>query len=394
MRRRGERHRVLRAAILATPLCLAWLLACTADVRLGDLAQPEGTGDGSLEGAGGNDGALVGDSSASIDAPANDGSLDGALANDASDANGDGAACAIDCHGNPCIANVCQALLLAKGLKSPLYLAVDATDVFFTEMGHAGTAVDPNPVSRIGKAGGAKVTLAMDDGLPRGIAVDATNVYWNDAAEDGAENVWRASKADGSGAAIAGRMPTPVDIQGIALSQDAIFAASGTQIRYFGKTASMSFGGEATTVLVHVIGVAVTSDNSFGYGADLGSGALGVLDQKGGTTTPVPLGNQPVDVAIDADYAFVATGAQIVRVSRVDQTTLVLATGLTGAVGVAVDPTTLYFTTQTEVRKVPKGGGASTVIVTGLSSGGRIVADNTYVFYSDPVLGIIGRAPK
>ncbi len=396
MRRNEKTVHALRAALLAAPLSVVWLFACTSDVRLGDLTQPVDTGqdgqDGSPEGASGHDdGAVVGDSSGSSDA--HDASFDG-LVEGGSDANVDGPACAIDCHGNPCMSNICLPLVLAKNLKTPLYLAADGPDVFFTEMGHLGTVGDPNPVSKVPKAGGATVTLAMDDGFPRGIAVDATTVYWNDAAEDGAEKVWRASKVDGTGVVLTGRMPAPMDIQGIALSANTIYAASGTEVRYFGKTGTMSFGAESTNLLVHVFGVAVTTDNSFVYAADLGGSALGIVDAVGATTTPVVIGKQPVDVVIDADYAFVATGGQVVRVSLVDQTTLALVPGLTGAVGVAIDTDTVYFTTQNDVRKVPKIGGAVTIIATGLSAGGRIVADATYAFYSDSALGIIARVPK
>lgn len=379
-----------RWALVCAPVVA--FLACTADVRLGDLAEPQGTAqDGAAEAAS-SDASLVADASKVVDARVSDATGDSARGADAADAS-DGA-CAIDCHGNPCVGNVCQPLTLASGRKSPLYLAIDATDVFYTEFGHAGTLADPNPVSRVGKDGGATTTLAQDDGSPRGIAVDATTVFWNDAAEGGAENVWRASKVDGSSAVITGRIPTPVDIQGIALGQNLVYAASGTEVRYFGKTANMSFGNEATNVLNHVIGIAATTDDTFVFAADLGNANLGVLDLGGMTTTPVAVGNSPIDVAIDADYAFLATGAEIVRVSRADKSTLVLATGLDGASGVAVDVDTVYFVTKTEVRKVPKLGGASRVIGAGLSHGGRIVVDGMYAFYTDVLAGIIGRVPK
>jgi hypothetical protein len=367
------------------------LLACSADVRLGDLGQSSTPGqDGAPDAPGSADGA--GDS-------ASDGAADarsGVDASDAADASFDSAdaACVIDCHGNPCVANVCQPVVLAPGRKTPLYLAADLTDVFFTETGHAGTLADPNPVSRVSKAGGAVALIADDDGSPRGVAVDGTFVFWNDHAENGLENVWRASKVDGSGLTLTGRFPTPVDIQGISLSPTLVYAASGNQVRYFGKTASMSFGLEATNSLVHVFGIAANQTDTVVYAADFGNASVDTMDPVGMTTTPVALGNEPVDVQIDATYAFVATGAQIVRVTLADSSTLVLATGLTGAVGVAIDVDTVYFTTKTQVRKVPKIGGASTLLTGGLTTGGRIVVDSTFAFYSDPGAGVIARVPK
>jgi len=380
-----------RLVVVTAPLSVVWFMACTADVRLGDLAEPQGTShDGAAESA--SDAMLVADGANTADAHSSDGSNDAAT--DAShDAVAD-AACMVDCKGNPCSNGICQPLTLVMAEKQPVYLTIDDTSVYYTQIGHAGTLADPNPVKKIAKAGGATTVLAQDDGSPRGIAVDATNVYWNDAAEGGQENVWRASNVDGSGAAIMGRMPVAADIQGLALSQNLAYAASGNEVRYFGKTANMSFGLEATNKMVHIIGVAATIDDTFVYGADLGAASLAVMDLTGMTSSAVVVGNGPIDVAMDADYTFLATGAEIVRVSRVDNSITVLVTGLTGSSGVSLDSDTVYFITKTEIRKVLKVGGASTLIASGLSQGGRIVTDDTYAFYTDTQAGIIGRVLK
>jgi hypothetical protein len=379
-----------RFVFMTAPLTVVWFMACTADVRLGDLAEPQGTPqDGATESS--SDAALTSDGALTADALASDGASDASSNADSAVVD---AACVVDCKGNPCSNNVCQPLTLVMAEKQPVYLALDATSVYYTQIGHTGTLADPNPVKKMAKAGGAATVLAQDDGFPRGIAVDATNVYWNDAAEGGQENVWRASNVDGSGATIMGRMPVPADIQGLALSQTLAYAASGNEVRYFGKTANMSFGLEATNKMVHLIGVAATTDDTFVYAADLGAASLAVMDLTGMTSSAVAVGNGPVDVAMDADYTFLATGAEIVRVSRVDNSTTVLATGLTGCSGVSVDTDTVYFVTKTEIRKVLKVGGASTLLASGLSQGGRIATDDTYAFYTDVQAGLIGRVLK
>jgi hypothetical protein len=71
---------------------------------------------------------------------------------------------------------------VATGQEGPNYLAQDATNLYWTNIGRVGgVKLDhQGTVVKMPKAGGAVTILASGLGGPKRIVVDATNVYWND----------------------------------------------------------------------------------------------------------------------------------------------------------------------------------------------------------------------
>jgi hypothetical protein len=69
-------------------------------------------------------------------------------------------------------------------LANPMGLATDGTNVYFTELGDgvSASATDVGRVAKCSVTGCTEGATAIADHLenPRGIAVDATNVYWAD----------------------------------------------------------------------------------------------------------------------------------------------------------------------------------------------------------------------
>ena len=124
-------------------------------------------------------------------------------------------ACGHDCQGGDCKGGTCLPLLLASSRYQAYAIAVNAQGVYWTELnddvvsvgltggtvtrlyspGGIGIAAlgsnvffasvylafaDTGSVMSVPKTGGTPQTLAANQNLPNGIAVDDTNIYWTD----------------------------------------------------------------------------------------------------------------------------------------------------------------------------------------------------------------------
>ncbi|MEO7330945.1 MAG: hypothetical protein ABI193_20390, partial [Minicystis sp.] len=88
----------------------------------------------------------------------------------------------------------------------PWDIVVDSSTIYWTERGSGPSA---GKVMKIPKAGGAPVELAATQDGPRGIAVDATHVYWANQEEG---TIRRAPIAGGAIELIASQQEKPVSV--------------------------------------------------------------------------------------------------------------------------------------------------------------------------------------
>jgi hypothetical protein len=123
-----------------------------------------------------------------------------------------------------------RTILVAR--QSPVWIAVDETDVYYTDTGNTGS------ILRVSKHGGVPVALATDDRIAfsTGIAVDATDVFWasEGVPEPGRQGWRRRGQARGGrspGPCHSIRPPTLVKLQGSAELHLVVRCPSGIRTR-------------------------------------------------------------------------------------------------------------------------------------------------------------------
>ena len=243
--------------------------------------------------------------------------------------------CGHDCLGGTCAAGRCQPVRLAIDRSNLLWMAVDATHVYFYE----------NGLQRIARVAKTGVTVEIVSGTPGGYppaALDETNIYLNVAG--GVRVVPKSNLGQGS-MILAG-------YAAIAADADNVYAVPSPQTSggiIIGRSAKP--GGAVQPIGNATIGDVTTQDKDFLYVASYDG--IRKLDKRGSApdAAPSPLFTpavEPGDVAVDAKYVYYASAATgaIKRVPKQGGTADVLASGVDAPNTVAVDGSGIYFTSE------------------------------------------------
>jgi len=255
-------------------------------------------------------------------------------------------ACGHDCLGGACIAGVCQPVVLTTGQPDLLFLAVNATDLYWT--------TDPGAVVTMPIAGGTPRILVSSSWSLEGIAIDSTTIYYSTYGGGSIMTL-----------PLGGGVPSTF--------------ASG---------------------LERPIGVAVDALNL--YYADFESGFIFEIPITGGSATPiVPEDTGTAGVAVRSNTLYWASPPGVLDEMPVTGgTTSTLGADQVHAFGIAVDHTTVYWTTLYggNVLSMPMGGGTVTTLVNGLSAySSGIAVDDKSIYWcatSSNEVGSIMRLAK
>jgi hypothetical protein len=254
---------------------------------------------------------------------------------------------------------VTLAPVLAGGRDTPWQIAVDSTNVYWTER---GSYTNSGLVMKMDISSGTTTTLASGLADPVGIAIDGSYVYWTEYA-DGATGL--------------------------------------------GSVKRISIGGGVTTTLAPGIsspwGIAVDGTNVY-WAENLQSGSINKMPKGGGSSTTLANGLLwPWAVAVDATSVywteFVTNGGAVRKVSINGGGTTLLATSLYSPSYLALDATSVYYTeygttsgtgsssyinaSSGYLKKVPLAGGSPTVLASGLNWPKGIGVDSTNVYFTE-----------
>jgi hypothetical protein len=309
----------------------------------------------------------------------------GACVDPASDANNCGA-CGHSCQGGACVGSACQPVVLAAGPGSAYAIAVDATDVYWTN--------DSGTIMKVPLAGGATTTVASGQNSPRGIAVDATSVYWTTYIGG---TVMKAPRGGGAPTTLASGQSFPLTM---AVDATSVYWVNWTNP---GTVMKIPLGGGAPKTLAsgqnRPDGIAVDATSVY-WTNDANPGTVMKAPLGGGASTMLASGqNFPQAMAVDATsvYWVNVSDGTLMKVPIGGGAATTLATGQSSPIGLAVDATSVYwvnFTDPGTVMKVPLGGGAPTTIASAQKIPFAIAVDTTSVYWTNPGGGTVMKVAK
>lgn len=243
---------------------------------------------------------------------------------------------------------------VATGQVNPGFMTVDATKIYWANVGTAASDWADGSIMMVSVSGGMPVTLASAQNHLTGIAVDATNVYW--ASGGTTKNQF----ADGALLTVPLSGGTPVTLAAKQVSPYGI-AVDATNV-YWINLGTSKFGG-------------LVNDGS----------VMKMALSGGAPTTLASAQPAPLAIAVDATSVYWATSGAVSKVPMGGGKPIILASAQSQPFQIVVDSSSVYWTNTRggSLVKVPLNGGAPLTLAAGQNYALGIALSSSDVFWAN-----------
>ena len=282
----------------------------------------------------------------------------------------------VECGEGRCLAT----LATTSGSRA---LTVDATDVYWSSS---------YEVMKVPRSGGQPTILATGT-MATDIAVDTTHIYWTDF---GNGTVMSLPLGGGALTTIASDQGVPT---GIALDGAFVYWASGAVYR--APLAGGTTSPLTTTSTVNAWDIAVYGDDV--YWTDV-STVMKADVLTGDLTTLATDQQSPVSIAVDGTSVYwvnrgtgsVSPDGTVMKVARTGGSPFVIAAGQANSSSIALDDTNVYWTTTEDgkIMKAPLDGGPATTLASGRNLPDTIAVDFASVYWTEAGRHVMRLSPK